>query len=896
MSIQQTGERLEIATQSNLLALKQDLIRAAQTTTWQEGMERDDMDGGRTKVQGVIQHQLDSASAGEINKLVAMRTSEELRRLVSSIVCLKTEAEAARQGQSLLKALYFASIRSRHRSIEKAHATTFRWVLEDSPSGADAPPRSRFRSWLRNETGVFWIQGKPGSGKSTLMKFISGHPDTQLHLRAWAAGKKLAVASFFFWNSGTQLQKSQEGLLRSFLYEILRKIPELIPIAQEAMASCEELHVSEPDSWCLDTLLRMYESVVTQTALPSKFCFFVDGLDEFQDRNRSHADLLRMLRDMKHSDSIKLCVSSRPWTVFGDEFSGNSDCVLKLEDLTRDDITRYVTDKFDGHPQFSALGEIDPAYRNLVDCVVHRAQGVFLWVYLVVKSLLEGLTYHDSLRTLQARLEAFPPDLEAFFQHLVHSVPEVYRTQLAWCLHIASAPPGPVLAMFYSFLLDGEDNAAFLARPSSTPLSAHQVSSRHETLRRRLDGRSRGLLEMVRGDLLESTGRETGYSAFFSCAVGFLHRTVRDFVRTSPEIKAYIDQALIRGRTAHLAGCDSAMALIKAAPIFAKNDPWTAYMLGILSFFVSEVLSSQQPLTAPESLEQTLERAEKVYASALRRQGWQNSAEIASYDICALAAQVGFSSYLENHWPNDDFEGLTKTRSRRPLLDYALNPADASHPISPDVVRFLLAHGAKPMDTYMGQSVWSRFVLTLPSRVDGNDGEAVREVVGVLIRCGGAKISGSVCLQTLQTDEMFSRFPELPETSHDFGRQRDTAISSLAFGERMRSTEGESRPKTIERIFRSAYKPAEFAFLEALEKEAKTSKASPSARRSMGSLLGGKGAKVRHPREAAASPPRPLPQPPHSAEPVEGGASGTHVPESRRRPALKRLFKRSSLW
>ena len=57
---------------------------------------------------------------------------------------------------------------------------------------------------------MFWVSGKAGSGKSTLMKYLKSDPDTESNLWAWANGPKLVTASYFFWNAGTDMQKSQE--------------------------------------------------------------------------------------------------------------------------------------------------------------------------------------------------------------------------------------------------------------------------------------------------------------------------------------------------------------------------------------------------------------------------------------------------------------------------------------------------------------------------------------------------------------------------------------------------------------------------------------------------------------------------------------------------------------
>jgi ABC-type hemin transport system ATPase subunit len=49
-----------------------------------------------------------------------------------------------------------------------------------------AAARDALHSWLSAGTGIFHISGKLGSGKSTLMKYLCGHPSTKALLNEWA--------------------------------------------------------------------------------------------------------------------------------------------------------------------------------------------------------------------------------------------------------------------------------------------------------------------------------------------------------------------------------------------------------------------------------------------------------------------------------------------------------------------------------------------------------------------------------------------------------------------------------------------------------------------------------------------------------------------------------------
>ena len=109
----------------------------------------------------------------------------------------------------------------RRTSIVETHAKTYGWVFQKSSS---------FYRWLQTGDGLFWISGKAGSGKSTLMKFLASHKEISNLLRAWTHEEDLVVVDFYFWYLDTEMQKSIKGLLQSILFRIIGKRPDLIQI------------------------------------------------------------------------------------------------------------------------------------------------------------------------------------------------------------------------------------------------------------------------------------------------------------------------------------------------------------------------------------------------------------------------------------------------------------------------------------------------------------------------------------------------------------------------------------------------------------------------------------------------------------------------------------------
>ncbi len=122
----------------------------------------------------------------------------------------------------ILSSLSFPGINDREEEIAAAFKKTFEWVYDNSETGG-------LLSWLNHGSGIFWINGKAASGKSTLMKFIFSDPRLRLYLKRSAPQARHVVASFFFHDRGTEIQKSYEGLLRSIIYQVASQARDLIP-------------------------------------------------------------------------------------------------------------------------------------------------------------------------------------------------------------------------------------------------------------------------------------------------------------------------------------------------------------------------------------------------------------------------------------------------------------------------------------------------------------------------------------------------------------------------------------------------------------------------------------------------------------------------------------------
>ena len=141
---------------------------------------------------------------------------------------LATEGNALRKELPVIASLRFQSIVEREKNIKEAHPATFEWLFDDDNAVVGSATPNTFPPWLTSQGDINLVSGKAGSGKSTLMKFLYGHKKTLTALQTWAAGKAFLSASYFFWNGGTGMRKSQQGLLQTLLFNILKQCPTLV--------------------------------------------------------------------------------------------------------------------------------------------------------------------------------------------------------------------------------------------------------------------------------------------------------------------------------------------------------------------------------------------------------------------------------------------------------------------------------------------------------------------------------------------------------------------------------------------------------------------------------------------------------------------------------------------
>ncbi|KUJ09979.1 uncharacterized protein LY89DRAFT_689860 [Mollisia scopiformis] len=669
-TLTQTNERLKMNTNLALEEMRLDLVRT---------LERQE-------------HRVKKEQQTRIENLF-----EELRKLANA-------GQEMTQQQAILRTLLFEEMEQRQETIQDAHKATLDWMFK--------PDKEKFVEWLEAERGIYWVRGKAGSGKSTLMKYICNHETTLKTLRRWAGTKQLFTASFFFWNSGYPMQKSQIGLLRSLLYQVLRACPALI------MEVCPSKLLMEP--WKRTELFEVLEKVSKQATLPAKFCFFVDGLDEYEGDDE---DIIALLQDLASSPSVKICVSSRPWNAFLDAFD-DSGWKLVLEDLTRNDMCEYVQTMLAQNEIYRKMSMEDPRCKTLIPQIAQKAQGVWLWVYLVVRDLLRDLKGGEEFPLLQRRLDSFPNELEKYFENIISRIDKIHREETARIFLVAVTVIQP-LPIFYLHCLAAEIiDKDYAIHMDIEQTSAGDVIRTKKKWKKLLNSRCRDLLEADglcdRDDLPCLDGK-----------VNFLHRTVSDFLRSN-----YLEELRSRAGEefdARSSLCKIIIALSKVSADMIGQRNSGNYSENIPAFdLVDEMLLYAKDYERTEALSMTvlldeLDRVNTIRAGGAGNHGhWTNNrkAGIPEYDRCtflALTVQMGLRRYVREKLESNKM--LIAHKRGRPLLDYACRPVMDSRLLSqlgkdnvldPRMVCLLLEYGSDPnqrVEIYSEGTIWRLFII-----------------------------------------------------------------------------------------------------------------------------------------------------------------------------------------
>ncbi|KAF3063018.1 putative ankyrin repeat protein [Trichoderma lentiforme] len=378
-----------------------------------------------------------------------------------------------KEKEDCLRSLSYQNIDARKIDISSAHPTTCNWLFNTE----------QFQQWCQriepsSHNGVLWIKGNPGTGKSTLMKHTLQYCEENIF-------QKSIVAAHFFNARGDSFEQAPIGMLRSLLYQLIRKESSIyerfIPLFRDKQQKHTQWAWREPE-------LKNFLLSETQCC-PKPLVLFVDALDECSE---SHVrNLVRFLEDLsiKAKIALNICLSSRHYPNISME--KHLELVVETTSEHDKDIITYAGDK---------LTKIDEQIKTEV---LQKASGVFMWVVLVIEMLNRAYD-EGQLEAMHQLLQEVPSDLDEVFLTLLGK----YNPRKQETLFMLQ------FVLFTERLLKPEElYFAALAemKVHVGPWDPAQITP--YDIRRRITHSSRGLIEVRQGGTVQ-----------------FIHESVKDFL------------------------------------------------------------------------------------------------------------------------------------------------------------------------------------------------------------------------------------------------------------------------------------------------------------------------------------------------------------------------------
>lgn len=400
------------------------------------------------------------------------------------------------QDQECLQKLAYAEMTSRQHNIHSEMQGTCQWILTDPV----------FVAWkacdnINSHNGLLWIKGKPGAGKSVMMKKI---------LRT-VQNEKLAtesIASFFFNARGSELERSILGMFRSLVHQVLLQDTALRrEFTLEYLERCQsigkqwEYMQTELQEFLLRSLSRRRSKSIQ---------IFIDALDECkEDEVREVAYYLRELTDRASASgsTLNVCISSRRYPTITIVRCPEID----LEKGNSGDITKYIETRMQQHNSHYYL-------QHLKSRVTERANSVFLWAILVVDMIHRSWDSGNGVAEIETLIQETPGQVKDLFEQLTATFTADECKEACqlfqWTLFGNNSRSGAltVEAVQYFMLFGTKGYSSF------TQLHQSEGVLSIDAFRRRVTYFSRGLIETV-----YSSSTET-----FIMQV--IHETVRDWL------------------------------------------------------------------------------------------------------------------------------------------------------------------------------------------------------------------------------------------------------------------------------------------------------------------------------------------------------------------------------
>ena len=460
---------------------------------------------GKEKKVGEIARQISDLRSSLVHYHTAIL---DIRNYQTSSSTNRPSMNMKKVQEICLHSLAFPTMESRRQGIEEPAKETCNWVF-----GHPLYQQWNSRTELATTHGLLWIKGKPGSGKSTLMKRI-------VEIAEQGLSEFGTCISFFFSARGDGLERSMEGLYRSLTHQLVWKrrtlLTELALLANE-----KEVRYGRGNwKWHVKELMDFFHTSIAKAGY-GPLTVFVDALDECKDDDVQQvvtAFHRSAVASITNGAILNICWSSRHYPHIRVEKS----LVVCMEDQNAEDIITYVGNE---------LGKISSIDWVLAREIIGKANGVFLWVRLVFRRILDAIDQGYPRGEVKHILEDLPSELDDIFRLILDSLNPRHQRRRATLFQFVMVARRPMTveemqcALAFSTVPPPRSVQSWIS--SDSYLDPHVA---FPNLVREISG---GLLEIQR---IEKKDEDSNIGEY---RIQFIHQSVRDFLQSSSSHNAF---------------------------------------------------------------------------------------------------------------------------------------------------------------------------------------------------------------------------------------------------------------------------------------------------------------------------------------------------------------------
>ncbi|KAH7136770.1 hypothetical protein B0J13DRAFT_393673, partial [Dactylonectria estremocensis] len=339
-----------------------------------------------------------------------------------------------------LESLYFPEMNVRKSQVSPPAVGTTSWIW--------AHPV--YRSFCGENSGILWIRGKPGSGKSVLALAIEKHLLSEFGNNDDRRESVLLGDWFYHRRRGGGFIKN-ESLIRSILHNFLQQQPSLFDnFFRQHFRSMDPLL---PAAWTHEILVDIFKRICQST---HRVLCVIDAVDEAES-----TDVIQLLTSVMNSErdlNTKFIILSRPNMDIERQVI-DYPCIV-VENENAEDVARIVefglkslqsamhslnfhnssTSKLSAKSQqlrrrnklrqsrHGALANSAEREKKAIECIrqslLSKAQGSILWVKLVLDRIIYEAEGNQclTLQELQGFVDEVPKELSEYYKQIVQEL------------------------------------------------------------------------------------------------------------------------------------------------------------------------------------------------------------------------------------------------------------------------------------------------------------------------------------------------------------------------------------------------------------------------------------------------------------------------------------------